>query len=79
MSLVPANDIYPALPEGVTPSTALNSYQLTLSRQEQNIYNYVSTQNAATGAPVQFRSYDEYIKYKMATVANQSDPNIIRQ
>lgn len=76
MSLVPANDIYPALPEGVVPSTALNAYQLTLSRQEQNIFNYVSTQNAATGSPVQFRSYDEYLKYKLATFANKSDPQV---
>ena len=75
MSQVPANDIYPTLPEGVVPSTALNSYQLTLSKQEQAIFNYVSTQNVATGSPVQFRSYDEYIKYKMATYANQSNPN----
>ncbi len=75
MSLVPANSIYPALPEGVVPSTALNSYQLTLSREEQTIFNYVSTINVATGSPVQFRSYDEYIKYKMATYANRSNPN----
>ncbi len=75
MSQVPANDIYPALPEGVVPSTALNSYQLTLSRQEQAIFNYVSTVNVNTGAPVQFRSYDEYVKYKMATYANRSNPN----
>ncbi len=75
MSLETASAIYPALPEGVTPSTALNSYQLTLSRQDQTIFNYVLNQNAATGAPVQFRSYDELLKYKMATFANKSDPN----
>jgi hypothetical protein len=75
MSQVPANDIYPTLPQGVVPSTALNSYQLTLSRQEQAIFNYVSTVNVNTGAPVQFRSYDEYIKYKLATYANRSNPN----
>ena len=75
MSQVPANDIYPTLPEGVEPSTAMNSYQLTLSRQEQAIFNYVSTTVATTGVPVQFRSYDEYVKYKLATYANRSNPN----
>ena len=75
MSLTPANSIYPALPEGVVPSTAINSYQLTLSREEQAIFNYVSTATVATGKPIQFSSYDEYIKYKMATYANQSNPN----
>ncbi len=75
MSQVPANSIYPTLPEGVVPSTALNSYQLTLSRQEQTIFNATADAIAATGSPVQFRSYDEYIKYKMATYANRSNPN----
>jgi hypothetical protein len=74
MSLVPANDIYPALPEGVTPSTALNSYQLTLSREEQNIFNFVSTQTAVTGSPPPFLSQQDYLKFKMATYANKSDP-----
>ena len=74
MSLVPANDIYPALPENVVPSTALNSYQLTASRQQQNIFNYVSTQTAATGSPPPFLSQQDYMQFKIATYANKSNP-----
>lgn len=75
MSLTPANDIYPALPQGTQPSTAMNSYQLTLSRQEQAIFNYVSTTVAATGVPVKFNSSDEYNKFIMATYAFGYNPN----
>ncbi len=74
MSLVPANDIYPALPQGTQASTALNSYQLTISRQGEAIVDYVSSAIRATGSVPQFNSYDEYLKFKMATFANRSDP-----
>jgi len=77
MSQVPANSIYPALPEGVVPSTAINSYQLTISRQEQAIFNYVSTTVATTGVPVKFNSSDEYNKFIMATYAFGYNPNRI--
>ena len=51
---------------------------LTTQRQEQLIYNYVSSTNAAAGPDkprVQFTSYMDYVKYKMATFANRADPN----
>jgi hypothetical protein len=74
----PANSIYPALPTGQYPSTAILQSQLTSQLDQQTMYAYVSSVNAAAGptAPrVQFTSYMDYMNYKQATFANRSDPN----
>ena len=76
----PANSagIYPSLLTGQYPSTAVLASMLTTQRQEQLIYSYVSSTNAAAGPDkprVQFTSYMDYVKYKMATFANRADPN----
>ncbi len=76
----PANSagIYPALPTGQYPSTAILASMLTTQKQEQFLFAYVSSTNAAAGATaprVQFRSYQDYVNYKMATFANRQDPN----
>ena len=74
----PANSIYPALPTGQYPSTAILQSQLTSHLDQQTMYAYVSSVNAAAGATaprVQFTSYMDYINYKRATYANRSDPN----
>lgn len=76
----PANSagIYPALPTGQYPSTAILASMLTTQKQEQFLFAYVSSSTAATGPTgkrVQFNSYQDYVNYKMATFANRQDPN----
>ncbi len=74
----PANSIYPALPTGQYPSTAILQSQLTSKLEQDYMYAYVSSVVATNGpnAPrVQFTSYSDYINYKRATYANRQDPN----
>ncbi len=67
--------IYPTLPTGVQPSTAMTSFIRTDRLESQTIFAYVSSfnQNQPAGAPkYQFKSYDDYIAYKKATFANRA-------
>lgn len=78
INTTPANSIYPALPTGQTVSTAVLQSQLTSQLEQQYMYAYVSSVNAARGATaprVQFTSYMDYINYKRASFANRADPN----
>ena len=78
LDTTPASAIYPALPTGQYPSTAVYASMLTQNTAQQTIYAYVSSVNAANGptAPkVQFTSYQDYINYKLASNKNKADPN----
>jgi hypothetical protein len=78
LDTTPAGSIYPALPTGQYPSTAVYASMLTQDTAQQTMYAYVSSVNAANGpgAPkVQFTSYQDYINYKLASNKNGADPN----
>ena len=77
LDTTPANSIYPALPTGQYPSTAVYASMLTQNIEQQTMYGYVSSVTATTGRPVVFASYKDYINFKIASNENGVNPNRI--